>query len=138
MGRISLVVSDVDGTLVTTEKVLTQRSRSAVASLGAAGIGFTVISSRPPFGLGALASALDLRLPMGAFNGAALVAPDRTLLDRRTLPAQTARDAIDRFRSLSLDAWLFTTDRWMVENAEGAYVPLEVRTIKTEPTIVGA
>jgi Cof subfamily protein (haloacid dehalogenase superfamily) len=136
MGKISLVVSDVDGTLVTTGKVLTERSRAAVARLDAAGIGFSVISSRPPFGLGMLSEALDLRLPMGAFNGAALVSPDLALLDRRTLPAQTARDAIARFRSLSLDAWLFTTELWMVEKADGAYVPLEVRTINTQPTVV--
>lgn len=136
MGKISLVVSDVDGTLVTTDKVLTERSRLAVGRLGAAGIGFTVISSRPPFGLKMLVEALALRLPMGAFNGAALVSPDLAVLDRHTLPERTARDAIAHLRALALDAWLFTTDRWMVENASGAYVPLEIRTIDTQPTVV--
>jgi len=107
-----------------------------VARLGAAGIGFTVISSRPPFGLGALVQALALRLPMGAFNGAALASPELVLLDRRTLPARTVRDAVARFRALAVDVWLFTTERWMVENADGAYVPLEIRTIATQPTVV--
>ena len=50
--KISAVVSDVDGTLVTEDKVLTARARrAAVAKLHAHGIIFTVISSRPPRGL---------------------------------------------------------------------------------------
>ncbi len=136
MSKISLLVSDIDGTLVTTEKVLTDRSRAAVARLGGAGIGFTVISSRPPFGLKMLLEPLRLRLPMGAFNGAALVSPDLTLIDRRELPVQTTGDAIASFRSRAIDTWLFTADRWLVENASGAYVAKEIATIRTQPTVV--
>lgn len=137
MGKISLVVSDVDGTLVTTEKVLTERSRAAVARLDAAGIGFTVISSRPPFGLRMLTEPLRLRLPMGAFNGAALVASDLALIDKRELVATAVRDAIARLRALSIDAWLFTTDQWLVENPNGVYVSKEIATVLTQPTVVG-
>ena len=136
MSKISLVVSDVDGTLVTTDKVLTDRARAAVAALDAAGIGFTVISSRPPFGLKMLIESLRLRLPLGAFNGAALVSPDLTLIDRRELPAETARDAIAQFRSRAIDTWLFTADRWLIENAGGAYVDKEIATVRTQPTVV--
>ena len=49
--KISAVVSDVDGTLVTDDKVLTPRAQAAVAALHARGIVFTVISARPPRGL---------------------------------------------------------------------------------------
>jgi len=40
MSKISLVVSDVDGTLVTHDKVLTPRTIAAVEQLHARGIGF--------------------------------------------------------------------------------------------------
>ena len=136
MGKISLVVSDVDGTLVTTEKLLTERSRAAVARLRAEGIGFTVISSRPPFGLAKLVGSLALQLPLGAFNGAALVAPDLTVLTRRTLTLQTTHDVIARFRAVSIDSWAFTGERWLVENPDSPYVPLEIRTIDTQPVVV--
>jgi len=49
--KISAVVSDVDGTLVTDEKVLTERARSAAVKLQTRGIRFGVISARPPRGL---------------------------------------------------------------------------------------
>ena len=137
MSKISLVVSDVDGTLVTTDKVLTERARAAVARLGAAGIAFSVISSRPPFGLRMLIEPLALRLPIGAFNGAALVSPDLSVIDKRELPQKTSRDAIAIFHARSVGAWVFTSDRWLVEDPAGPYVAKEIQTIETQPTVVG-
>lgn len=136
MSKIWLVVSDVDGTLVTSDKVLTERARAAVARLRTAGIGFSVISSRPPFGLRMLVEPLALRLPMGAFNGAGLVAPDLSVLDKRELPQETTRDTIAIFRARSVGAWVFTSDRWLVEDPAGPYVAKEIRTIQTQPTVV--
>src|SRR5260370_11657 len=81
--RVALVVSDVDRALVTTDKVLPARNRAAVASLARHGIAFTIISSRPPFGMRMLIEPLDLRLPIAAFNGGVLAMPDLTVLARR-------------------------------------------------------
>ena len=136
MNRISLVISDVDGTLVTTDKVLTERSRDAVSRLDAARIGFSLVSSRPPFGLRMLVEPLGLRLPMGAFNGGALVAPDLTVLEQRLLPPDAAREAIAVLRSFGVDIWVFAGDRWMADNPGSAYVEREVRTIRLRPVIV--
>ena len=47
MTRIALVVSDVDGTLLTKDKTLTDGARRAARRLHEAGIGFTITSSRP-------------------------------------------------------------------------------------------
>ena len=49
--KISLVLADVDGTLVTEEKVLTKRAQSAVSVLQSAGIRFAITSGRPPRGM---------------------------------------------------------------------------------------
>ena len=51
MTRIALVVSDVDGTLVTKDKILTDKAKDAVRRLRDAGIGFTIVSSRPTIGM---------------------------------------------------------------------------------------
>ena len=136
MSKVSLIVSDVDGTLVTTAKALTDRSRAAVARLEGAGIGFTVISSRPPFGLKMLIELLKLRLPIGAFNGAALVAADLAVLGHRELPTDVAVDAIAGFGARSIDAWLFTVDHWLVVNPSGDYVSKETATVRTPPVVV--
>ena len=62
MTKISLVVSDVDGTIVTRDKVLTPRAIAAVERLHERGIGFSICSSRPPFGMRMLIELLRVLL----------------------------------------------------------------------------
>ena len=135
MSRVSLVVSDVDGTLVTTDKILTESSRAAVGRLDAQGIAFTIVSSRPSFGLRALSKQLGLRHPMGAYNGGAIVAPDLTVIEQKLIAPETVQKTLEVFYSFGVDAWIFTVDSWFVKNPHGAYVDHETRTIETKPTI---
>ena len=60
---IRLVLSDVDGTLVTAEKALTPRAIEAVRRLDEAGILFAVTSGRPPRGMAMLVEPLDAAHP---------------------------------------------------------------------------
>jgi Cof subfamily protein (haloacid dehalogenase superfamily) len=136
--RIALVLSDVDGTLVTNDKRLTEASRQAVRRLGERGIGFTVTSSRPPFGLRMLAEALDLKLPIGAFNGAALVAPDLSVIEQRLVPQAAARRAVALLGECGVDIWLFSGGRWLLRDPAGPYVDRERRTVAAEPHIVAS
>ena len=94
MTRIALVVSDVDGTLVTKDKILTDRAKDAVRRLHAAGIGFTITSSRPTIGMRFLIEPLAITLPVGAFNGSAIVAPDLTPIEQHLIPASTVERSI--------------------------------------------
>ena len=57
---IKLLLSDVDGTLVRTDKTLSERSIDAVHALHDAGIHFAVTSGRPPRGMSMLVEPLVL------------------------------------------------------------------------------
>jgi Cof subfamily protein (haloacid dehalogenase superfamily) len=133
---IALVISDVDGTLVTTDKSLTPATRAAVRRLEAAGIAFTLASSRPPMGLKSLATELGLTLPMGAYNGSTLVAPDFTILSETLIPAEAAREAARRFAEKGLDIWVFAHGQWNLTDPHGPYTDLERRTLQAEPNVV--
>lgn len=133
---IALVVSDVDGTLVTPEKLLTEGAIRAVHRLHARGIGFTVISSRPPFGLRMLIEPLALSLPIGAFNGGAIVKPNLELVEQRLVPEPAARRSVEVLAASGADVWLFTAGQWLARNVDGDYVPRERRTLQAEPTVV--
>ncbi|HZC17546.1 MAG TPA: HAD hydrolase family protein, partial [Caulobacteraceae bacterium] len=74
--QVCLLVSDIDGTLVTPDKSLTLAALEAGRRLAAAGVGLTLVSSRPARGMAHLVDALDIRLPFAAFNGGSIVAPD--------------------------------------------------------------
>lgn len=133
---IALVVTDVDGTLVTGDKRLTERTIGAVAALRARGIAFTVASSRPPIGLRPLVEALGLALPMGAFNGSTVVRPDLSLIDETLIPEAAARAAAARFAAEGIDLWVFAEGAWLVTDPDGPYTDLERRTLQAGPRVV--
>ena len=134
---ISLVISDVDGTLVTPDKEVTPASLRAAQRLGDNGIGFTVVSSRPPAGLRMLVEPLSLKLPMGAFSGGAVVAPDMSVVEEHFVPAAAARRAVAMLTDAGVDVWLFTPAGWLVRSAADHYIDKEKRTILADPQVVG-
>src|SRR5262249_40080756 len=133
---IKLVVSDVDGTLVTPDKTLTAARIRAVHRLHEHGIGFTIVSSRPPVGIRMLVETLALTLPIGVFNGGAIVQPDLSALEQHLVPAAAARRSIDVLSQCDAAVWVFTAEAWLVRDALSAYVALERKTILAEPEVV--
>jgi Cof subfamily protein (haloacid dehalogenase superfamily) len=136
MSRIALVVSDVDGTLLTKDKTLTEAARDAVRRLHEARIGFTITSSRPTIGLRFLIEPLQIRLPIGAFNGSCIVDPELNPIEQHTIPPSATQRCIDLLNEFGTDIWLFTNDRWLLRDSNGQYVPMERRAIRSDPTIV--
>ena len=65
---IAAVLADVDGTLVTSAKVVTKRAIEAVRRLHEIGIAFFITSGRPPRGMRMLVEPLALKAPMAAFT----------------------------------------------------------------------
>jgi Cof subfamily protein (haloacid dehalogenase superfamily) len=136
MRRISLVLSDVDGTLVRSDKRLAPATVAAVRRLGESGIRFTVASSRPAFGLRMLVEPLALALPMGAFNGSALVEPDLSPIEQHAVPRDAASRALEVLTSFGVDIWVFTFSEWLLGDPGGAYVEQERRTVQSDPRVV--
>lgn len=97
-GGISLLLADVDGTLVTEDKVLTERARAAVHRLHEAGVRFAITSGRPPRGMAMLIEPLALDTPIAGFNGGVYVAPDLSISSERTIAPEAARRAFDLMR----------------------------------------
>jgi Cof subfamily protein (haloacid dehalogenase superfamily) len=136
MTRIALVVSDVDGTLLTKDKTLTDGATRAVRRLHEAGIGFTITSSRPTLGMRFLIEPLQITLPIGAFNGSCIVDPQLNPIERHLIPPAAAQRCLDVLNEFGIDIWLFTGDLWLTRNGNGEYVPHEKRAIRADPTIV--
>src|SRR5512139_4228263 len=97
MTRISLVISDVDGTLLTKDKTLTDRAKASVRRLNEAGIGFTITSSRPTIGMRFLVEPLAISLPLGAFNGSSIVDPGMNPIEQHLIPASAAARSLEIF-----------------------------------------
>jgi Cof subfamily protein (haloacid dehalogenase superfamily) len=136
MNSIALVVSDVDGTLLTKDKTLTESAKAAVRKLREAGIGFTITSSRPSIGMRLFVEPLNLTLPLGAFNGSCIVDPGLHPIEQHMISESAARKTIDLLGRFGVDIWLFTSDHWLTRDGNGPYVPLEKRAIRADPTVI--
>jgi hydroxymethylpyrimidine pyrophosphatase-like HAD family hydrolase len=66
--KIRLFLADVDGALVTKEKVLTEAAQTAVQELDRSGIAFAITSGRPPRGMSMLIEPLALRTPIAGLQ----------------------------------------------------------------------
>ncbi len=131
---IRLLVSDIDGTLVTRDKRLTEATRRAAARLQQAGIALALTSSRAPPGVSFFADALELPTPRAAFNSGTIYGPDGTVHRFLQVPTDALRIALQRLDGA--DAWLFTNREWLLRNAAGAYVAHEQEVGKVPYRIV--
>ncbi|HEY1709359.1 MAG TPA: Cof-type HAD-IIB family hydrolase [Rhizomicrobium sp.] len=134
--KISLVLADVDGTLVDPSKALTQRALAAVLALRAAGVRFAITSGRPPRGMAMLFDPLQLDTPIAGFNGGLFVTADLAIVEQKTLPPDIAADAVAMIRKRGLDAWVYTGNDWLITKPDAPHVAREAWTVKFAPTVV--
>ncbi len=134
--RITLLLADVDGTLVTEDKILTDRARAAVHKLGEVGIKFAITSGRPPRGMKMLIEPLALTTPVAGFNGGVFANPDLSVIEQHTLEPEAARKAIAEIEKLGLDAWLYTGTDWLIHKQDAPHVAREQWTVKFPPKVV--
>jgi Cof subfamily protein (haloacid dehalogenase superfamily) len=133
---IRLVLADVDGTLVTNDKVLTERSIDAVHRLGDAGIYFAVTSGRPPRGMETLIAPLGLTTPLAAFNGGLVVEHDMSVVEQKVIPTELVHPIIALIESSALDVWVYRGADWYVRDADAPHVAREAFTVQFQPTVV--
>jgi Cof subfamily protein (haloacid dehalogenase superfamily) len=133
---ITALLADVDGTLVTKAKVLTERAIEAVRRLRESGIEFFITSGRPPQGMRMLIEPLGLTLPMAAFNGGVIVFPDLTILDERPLPDEVVPAVVDTILAHGLDVWIYRAAAWYVRSPDAPRVARETSTIQSPPVVV--
>jgi Cof subfamily protein (haloacid dehalogenase superfamily) len=133
---IAAVLADVDGTLVTSDKVLTPRAIQAVQQLHERGVLFAITSGRPPRGMRMLVEPLALTGPIAAFNGGMVVRPDMSVVDERTIPDDASPAVIESIRACGLYAWIYRGTEWYVTDPDAPHAEHEASTVQFQPTVV--
>ena len=134
--KIRLVLSDVDGTLVTPDKELTGRSIDAVNQLRDAGILFAITSSRPPGGLAMYADPLHLTTPISAFNGGVVTTPSMDVTDELTIDDDVVTPLLAIIEEHGLSIWVYQGEKWFVRDLNGIHVQHEAEVVKFQPQLV--
>ncbi|HEX7286099.1 MAG TPA: Cof-type HAD-IIB family hydrolase [Candidatus Angelobacter sp.] len=133
--RIRLVIADIDGTLVTKEKLLTPRSMQAVQRLNDAGILFGVTTGRPPAGTRMLVDSLPGLKFIAGFNGGIIVRRDFSLFKQNLLPAAIAQQVVQMILEHGMDVWLYTDKDWFVRDVLAYRVDREEKTVQFPPKV---
>ena len=134
--RPRLLLADVDGTLVTKEKKLTDRAIAAVKKMRDAGIEFAITSGRPPRGMQMLIEPLAITTPIAAFNGGLFVKADLSIIAEHVLGQDVVEPIIKIIEDHKLDVWIYRGNDWFVHERHGAHVDREEWTVKFAPQVV--
>ncbi|WP_437818665.1 Cof-type HAD-IIB family hydrolase [Sorangium sp. So ce1078] len=124
------VAFDLDGTLLRSDHSVSPEMRSLCSALTGQGLLVTLISSRPPRSVEQIAGSLGLQGPWAALNGAFVVGPGRTILDRSPLPEATVEHILARYgRDERISLNLYAGFDWIVQATD--------RRVRAEADIVG-
>ena len=134
--KIRLLLSDVDGTLVPHDKVLTPATLQAVQHLRDAGILFALTSSRPPRGLHMYLEPLALTTPIAAFNGGMIVDTQNNVLEEHTIDDDVVPVIIGVLDDHDVPVWVYRGQEWYVRDANGAHVQHEAEVCQFQPLTV--
>ncbi|MDL2172332.1 MULTISPECIES: Cof-type HAD-IIB family hydrolase [Asaia] len=132
---VQLVLADVDGTLVTRDKILTPRAIRAVHALRERGIRFAVTSGRPPRGMAMLIEPLAIDMPIAGFNGGVLVHPDWSVIETKRLTHTQAEQVLEIITDHGADPWVYTSHDWFVHDHDAPHVSREEWTVKFAPRV---
>lgn len=134
---IRLVISDIDGTFVRSDKTLSDQVVAAARRVIGAGARMTLISARPPSGIGWIAKRVGLDCALGAFNGGTIFRTDGTVLAAYHMVPEVAKMTLDLIDVPCVTPWLFADAKWYAKTLEGQHVPREIKSAGVNPIIVG-
>ncbi|EGG78339.1 Phosphatase yidA [Gluconacetobacter sp. SXCC-1] len=135
-GHVRLVVSDIDGTLITPAREITPAAHRAADDLRAAGIRLSLVSSRAPRGMMQYVRALRIETPIAGLNGGLICDPDGTIRERLSLDPQATRTAVEFLIAHGVEPWLFIGHDWLVRRADTPQVIHEREVVQTTPVQV--
>ncbi len=133
---IRLVVTDVDGTLVRSDRTLAPSTIAAADRLRNAGIRLALVSARAPAGLDVLLGPLRIDTPRAGFNGGVILGPDGAMLEELVIDPDAAAAAIRLLDAAGLDVWVFARNQWFLSNPHAHYIGSEQRSILMQWQVV--
>lgn len=136
--NIRLLLADVDGTLVTQDKILTEAAKAVARELHQAGIALAITSGRPPRGMSMLIEPLALHGAIAGFNGGVFVNPDMSIIQSHTLDPATTKEIVKLILDQRLDAWVYTAKEWLVLDEKAPHVAREAWTVKFDAKVVSS
>jgi hypothetical protein len=123
--KIHMVAIDLDGTLLNSDKEITQTTATILrAAREQAGVKIVLATARPPRSVMPFYDLLDLDTPMINYNGALVIDPTcQHVLMHRPIPAKTCRGIIQLARRTYGEVLVSAEvmDHWFTDRFDPAY-----------------
>lgn len=134
--KIRLFISDIDGTLVSGNKLLTEETVQAARRLKKAGVQLCLVSSRFARGMRMYFEPLAIHTPFAALNGGEILDRDGNILISNGIEASLVVRICDFLRHHQVETWLFGTEGWMVFTKESRFVAREEKIVRFSPKVI--
>lgn len=134
--KVGLLVSDIDGTLITRNKILTVEAKQAAQNLKKAGIQLCLVSSRPALGMQQYIQALPVNTPFAALNGGAIFDGYGKILANIKIEAVDVARIYEILHTHKLETWFFSGSDWFVFTYKGDFIEKEIAAIQFTPKII--
>lgn len=127
------VFSDIDGTLLTSEHVISPLTSSAIHTLTDQGVLFTISSARSPSGIRPIIEKNNFHCCTIAFSGALILDEDQNILYEKGITISDASKIIDVIeKKCPHVTWnVFTAEDWIVKDRTDPHVIHEETVVET-------
>lgn len=135
MGPYSLVILDIDGTLLNSEHQIMPKTKQILDRLEQRGVPIILCSARSPSGVEAVERQAGLHGPIVCYSGGLVLDTDRSILGDTGIHSDTAlsfrRFVSEHFREVVVSAYLY--DVWLVDDTGHPTIQREARISQCAP-----
>lgn len=126
---VKIVFSDIDGTFLTPENRVSERTEAAVKSLLSQGIPFVLVSARMPEAIYPITGKLGITIPIISYSGALVLTDAEECLSSVVMEARDTRRILEeielRFPQVTVN--YYAQRHWYVRDVMDDRVQTEVR-----------
>lgn len=131
---IKIILSDIDGTFLNSQKQVTDLTAKAVKSALAKGLKFVLVSARMPEGIYPITDSIGLpRIPVISYNGALILTEDEKILNDKKVPAEDAKNILaemfKRWDDISVS--YYSGRKWFVQKFDER-IEYEIKSTKAQ------
>lgn len=130
--KYKAIFTDLDGTLLNSQKTITPKTLEALKQCSARGIALVLSSSRNLEGIEHIPKKYGIDCYISALGGGLIVDKDRKIIFEKGMTAKTAQSVVNFIESeLPFVTWnIFTAREWIVKNTSDPRVIREQNIVK--------
>lgn len=139
MTKIKAVFSDIDGTLINSSHMITEKTKLAVQKATSLGVPFVLVSARMPSGILPLQRELQIESPIICYSGSLVIdCRSNTTIFSKGLPQENVIGIHETVKSKfsNIHMSIYSHDQWVVENPQDEWVVQEQDITGAQPVQV--